>query len=161
MAQKTEEQDIMWLDRSIQMAVMNSKAGGGPFGALIIKGGEVVGRGVNRVSAHNDPTAHAEVEAIRDAGGSLQSFDLSGCTIYSSCEPCPMCLSAIYWARIDRLVYGTSREDAEKAGFRDAELYREVAMDPAHRQLPSLHLHSDQSGVEFQVWMSNPGRIEY
>ena len=113
---------------AIRLASANVENGGGPFGAVIARGGEIIATGVNRVTANCDPTAHAEVSAIRAAAQKLGTFNLSGCDIYSSCEPCPMCLGAIYWARLDRLFYGNTKADAARIGFDDAFIYKELAL---------------------------------
>ena len=119
--------DETFLSAAIRLAVESVKAGGGPFGAVIVREGEIIARGSNRVTLSNDPTAHAEITAIREAGRVLQDFRLSGCILYSSCEPCPMCLAACYWARISELVFAGAKADAAAAGFDDAFLYRELA----------------------------------
>jgi tRNA(Arg) A34 adenosine deaminase TadA len=118
-----------YMRKAIDLAIENVKNGGGPFGAVIVKNGEIVSTGVNRVTANNDPTAHAEVGAIRAACEKLGTFMLDGCEIYSSCEPCPMCLGAIYWAHIDRLYYGCNKSDAADAGFDDSFIYKELELD--------------------------------
>ena len=123
---------------------------GGPFGAVVVKDGEIIGRGSNRVTANNDPTAHAEVMAIREACQHLKSFQLTGCEIYASCEPCPMCLGAIYWARPDHIYYAAQREDCSEIGFDDSMIYHEIAVPPAERKIPtvkrpSLHYSSGRT----------------
>lgn len=134
---------------------------GGPFGAVVVKDGKIVGRGWNRVVTANDPTAHAEVEAIRAACSALGTFSLAGCEIYASCEPCPMCLSAIYWARLDALYFAASRNDAADAGFDDALLYKEVSKDWKFRTLETRqHLTEDAQKV-FTRWKNKPDRIGY
>ena len=120
---------------AIRLASANVENGGGPFGAVIARGGEIIATGVNRVTANCDPTAHAEVSAIRAAAQKLGTFNLSGCDIYSSCEPCPMCLGAIYWARLDRLFYGNTKADAARIGFDDAFIYKELALPLSERTL--------------------------
>ena len=120
---------------AIRLASANVENGGGPFGAVIARGGEIIATGVNRVTANCDPTAHAEVSAIRAAAQKLGTFNLSGCEIYSSCEPCPMCLGAIYWARLDRLFYGNTKADAARIGFDDAFIYKELALPLSERTL--------------------------
>ncbi len=120
--------------KAIELSVENVKNGGGPFGAVIVKGDEIVATGVNRVTAHNDPTAHAEVSAIREACRRLGTFDLSGCEIYTSCEPCPMCLGAIYWAHLDKIYYGNNKDDAADIGFDDSFIYEELALPPSKPQ---------------------------
>ena len=119
-----EKTDIM--RKAIALSIENVKNGGGPFGALIVKDGKIIAHGVNRVTANNDPTAHAEISAIRAACEKLHTFDLSGCEIYTSCEPCPMCLGAIYWAHLDKIYYGNNKHDAADIGFDDSFIYRGV-----------------------------------
>ncbi|MEN8255124.1 MAG: nucleoside deaminase [Verrucomicrobiota bacterium] len=134
---------------------------GGPFGAVVVKDGEIVGRGWNRVTAANDPTAHAEVEAIRDACSNLETFSLAGCEIHASCEPCPMCLAAIHWARLDALYFAADRQDAADAGFDDALLYEEVSKPWQIRSLKTeQHLHEEAQQV-FTLWKNKHDRIEY
>lgn len=130
--------DLRHLERAIELSELGMRQGlGGPFGAVIVRGDQVLAEACNRVTSQNDPTAHAEVGAIRLACSELASFSLSGCEIYSSCEPCPMCLSAIHWARLDRLYYAATRDDAAAIGFDDALLYEELDRDPAARRLPA------------------------
>jgi len=134
---------------------------GGPFGAVVVKDGKIVGRGWNRVTSANDPTAHAEIEAIREACSNLGTFSLAGCEIYASCEPCPMCLSAIYWARLDALYFAAGREDAADAGFDDALLYEEVSKDWNIRTLETgQHLAAEAQAV-FKEWKNKPDRLGY
>lgn len=138
---------------AIRLAQSNVHRGaGGPFGAVVVRDGEIVGIGRNQVTSSNDPTAHAEVVAIRDACHHLGTYSLEGCTIYSSCEPCPMCLSAIYWARIGKLYYAASRFDAANAGFDDAYLYEQIALNPSERNLPSAALLSAEAVKVFEEW---------
>ncbi len=153
--------DKQLLRRAIALSVENVAAGGGPFGAVVARGGEIVAEGVNRVTTLHDPTAHAEVQAIRAAAARLGTFDLSGCTIYSSCEPCPMCLSAIYWARLDRLVYAGTKEDAARAGFDDAFIYRELALPPSDRRLRSSEQLNDEAVAAFDAWRKKTDKVEY
>lgn len=134
---------------------------GGPFGAVIVHGGRIVGEGQNRVTSSHDPTAHAEVVAIRAACAALGRFDLRGCVVYTSCEPCPMCLAALYWARVDRVYYGNDRADAARIGFDDAFLYREVALPPEERQLPMQRLLANEARAPFDAWLVKPDRIPY
>ena len=151
-----------FLREAIRLSKEKMEAGeGGPFGAVIVKDGEIVGRGWNCVTSANDPTAHAEVMAIREACSRLETFSLAGCEIYASCEPCPMCLSAIYWARLDALYFAASRQDAADAGFDDALLYEEVALDWKLRELNAeQHLHAEAQQV-FSLWENKPDRIGY
>ncbi len=153
--------DKQLLRRAIALSVENVATGGGPFGAVVARGGEIVAEGVNRVTTLHDPTAHAEVQAIRAAAARLGTFDLSGCTIYSSCEPCPMCLSAIYWARLDRLVYAGTKEDAARAGFDDAFIYRELALPPSGRRLRSSEQLNDEAVAAFDAWRKKTDKVEY
>ena len=134
---------------------------GGPFGAVILKDGKIVGRGWNRVTSANDPTAHAEVSAIRDACQTLDTFDLTGCEIYSSCEPCPMCLSAIYWARLDRLYFAATRKDAAAAGFDDEFIYGEVSKPWKTRALPTEQILPEEARKAFDAWNTKDDRTDY
>lgn len=134
---------------------------GGPFGAVIVKGGKIVGEGWNQVTSTNDPTAHAEMVAIRSAAAAINDFNLEGCEIYTSCEPCPMCLSAIYWARIDRIFFGNTREDAERIGFDDDFIYREVALPEDKRTLPSKMFLRDEAKIVFDNWMKKNDKTAY
>ena len=147
--------------KAIDLAIENVKNGGGPFGAVIVKNGEIVSTGVNRVTANNDPTAHAEVSAIRAACEKLGTFMLDGCEIYSSCEPCPMCLGAIYWAHIDRLYYGCNKSDAADAGFDDSFIYKELELDASERRLKTEELLPDEAKAAFEAWKNNESKIEY
>lgn len=151
-----------FLRRAIYLATQNVHLGnGGPFGAVIVRDGEIVGEGANTVTATNDPTAHGEVNAIRAAARALGAFDLSGCELYTSCEPCPMCLAAAYWARIDAIYYGANAADAAKAGFDDAFLYDEMRKQHAERTIPSVQLLRDEAWASFKAWIESPGKIEY
>jgi guanine deaminase len=134
---------------------------GGPFGAIVVKNGEIVGRGYNQVTAINDPTAHAEVMAIRDACHNLQTFQLDGCVLYTSCEPCPMCLGAIYWARPDKLYYGCTKYDAAAIAFDDAFIYEELKVPLSERKIPMLPLSREEALVAFQLWEKNTKKISY
>lgn len=134
---------------------------GGPFGCVVVKDGQIVGRGNNQVTTSNDPTAHAEVEAIRDACKNLGTFQLAGCEIYTSCEPCPMCLGAIYWARPDKVFYGNSRADAAKIGFDDDHIYSEIPLPLDQRQIAMVQLLPEEAIKVFNQWESLEGKIEY
>lgn len=134
---------------------------GGPFGAVIVRDGEIIAEGRNEVTSANDPTAHAEVSAIRQACRKLGTFALTDCDIYTSCEPCPMCLSAIYWARLRRMVYANAREDAARIGFDDEFLYQEVAKAIDDRTLPTRRLLPDEAIEAFKAWDANPDKIPY
>jgi len=137
-----------------------ASAEGGPFGAIVVFDGKIVGEGRNQVTTNNDPTAHAEVVAIRDAAKRLGRFDLKGCVIYTSCEPCPMCLAAAYWARVDKVAYAATQHEAAAAGFDDAFLYDELAKDMSSRRLPCVQIKTDDEDP-FAVWLANPNRIPY
>lgn len=150
-----------FMRQAIALAVENIKNGGGPFGAVIVKDGQVVATGVNRVTANNDPTAHAEVSAIRAACTKLGTFDLSGCVIYSSCEPCPMCLGAIYWAHIDKVYYGANQLDAAAVDFDDSFIYRELELEPAKRRMPVENILRDEALAPFRAWMEKDDKVKY
>lgn len=147
--------------RAIVLSVDNVRNGGGPFGAVITRNGEVVATGVNRVTANNDPTAHAEVTAIRNAAQKLGTFDLSDCEIYTSCEPCPMCLGAIYWARLKKVYFANNKEDAKNIGFDDSFIYDEMALPREERKLPSEVLMRDEAQEAFRMWDEKKDKIEY
>jgi tRNA(Arg) A34 adenosine deaminase TadA len=134
---------------------------GGPFGAVVVKDGQIIGKGNNRVTSSNDPTAHAEVEAIRDACRHLGSFQLEGCVLYTSCEPCPMCLGAIYWARPDRVVYACSRADAAAIEFDDDFIYQELSLLPEQRSIPAVQDLRDEGLVVFRDWVAKPDKTSY
>lgn len=156
------DQDLKFLRTAIRLAGSRSLAGhGGPFGAVIVENGAVVSRGWNRVTSTNDPTAHAEMVAIRRACRKLGKFNLSGCVLYTSCEPCPMCLAAAYWARVDRLVFAAEREDAAAIGFDDALLYREIPLPHQERSLPMTQSLRHEAVEVMQSWSSMPNRILY
>jgi guanine deaminase len=150
------------IKETIDMAAANVQAGiGGPFAALIVKDGRVVGRGVNRVTTVKDPTAHAEIMAIRDACKTLDTYKLDGAVIYSSCEPCPMCLSAIYWARLDAIYYGAGHADAARAGFDDSFIYEQVRLSPRERSVRAERIDCPHAFKPFQDWIETDGKIEY
>jgi tRNA(Arg) A34 adenosine deaminase TadA len=151
-----------FLRRAIALATQNVVDGqGGPFGAVIVREGKIVGEGANTVTAANDPTAHAEVNAIRAAAKALGTFTLAGSELYTSCEPCPMCLAAAYWARVDAVYYGASAADAARADFDDAFLYRELSKDAGQRKLRSMQLLGDEAWASFAAWIASPNKIEY
>ena len=143
------------------MSAKSVQSGGGPFGAVIVRNGEIIARGENRVTVCNDPTAHAEVSAIREAAARMGTYDLSGCEIYSSCEPCPMCLGAIYWARLDKLYYAGTRADAANVGFDDAHIYEELPLDPSQRELPTQTLLREEAQRVFEAWAEKADKKEY
>jgi guanine deaminase len=151
-----------FLRRAIALATENVVSGkGGPFGAVIVRDGRIVGEGANSVTTTLDPTAHGEVNAIRAACRALGTFNLGGCELYTSCEPCPMCLSASYWARLDRIYYGCSAADAARAGFDDAFLYAEFKKDQPARTLPAVQLLAEEARASFDAWIASPGKVEY
>lgn len=158
---KNEAKSDSFMHEAIELSIKNVANGGGPFGAVIARGNEVIAVGYNTVTPDNDPTAHAEVNAIRHACRKLGTFDLSGCTIYSSCEPCPMCLSAIYWAKIDKLVYANTQADADAIGFSDQFLYEELARDPKDRKLPTEQKMRDEALAAFKAWEEKEDKTEY
>ncbi len=154
--------DSDFLRLSLTLAHTHMKAGdGGPFGAVVVKDGVVVGEGWNQVTSTNDPTAHAEVQAIRDAGRRLGTFNLAGTILYSSCEPCPMCLAATYWARVDRLVYGASAKDAAEIGFDDAFLHEEFHRQPHERTLPTTRALIEEAQRVMTDWLVKDDRVPY
>lgn len=147
---------------AITLAAEGSRHGrGGPFGCVIVRQGEIVGRGQNLVTSTNDPTAHAEVTAIRHACAGLKTFRLSDCTLYTSCEPCPMCLSAIYWARIPAVFFGNTQQDAAEIGFDDDTIYRQMALPPAQRSVTMRALLRDEAIITFKDWAARPDKIGY
>lgn len=151
-----------FLHRAITLATQNVTSGeGGPFGAVIVRDGQIIGEGVNTVTAINDPTAHAEVNAIRAATKALGTFALAGCELYTSCEPCPMCLAAAYWSHVDAIYYGASAADAALAGFDDAFLYDELRKNAGQRKLRSMQLLGDEAWSSFAAWIASPNKIEY
>ncbi|PYS90118.1 MAG: tRNA-specific adenosine deaminase [Acidobacteria bacterium] len=156
------EMDEQFMRRAIELAQNGVDSNGGPFGCVIARDGKIVGEGVNRVTSTYDPTAHAEVVAIRDACKNLGSFQLEGCIVYTSCEPCPMCLGAIYWARPERVLIACDRNDAAEAGFDDAFIYDELCGNNfADRKVPISILLRDEGLKVFQNWIAKPDKIEY
>ena len=147
--------------KAIALSVANINNGGGPFGAVIVKDDKIVSTGVNRVAAHTDPTAHAEVTAIRKAAKKLGTFDLKGCEIYTSCEPCPMCLGAIYWAHLDKMYYGNTKTDAQNIGFDDSFIYDEIELNLAERRLMSIQKLPEEAIKAFEKWANLENKIEY
>ena len=148
--------------RAIELGVENVHLGrGGPFGAVIVKDGEIVAEGYNLVTAENDPTAHAEITAIRRAAASMGRFHLSGCEIYTSCEPCPMCLGAIYWAHLDRIYFGCTHQDAAAAGFDDSLIYKEMRSPLEQRRIPTIPLDRELANRTFEVWAASVKRVDY
>ena len=158
---KITDDDIRFMNMAAELAEKNIEEGGGPFGAVIVRNGEVVATGVNRVTANNDPTAHAEVSAIRNACSKEQTFNLSGCVIYTSCEPCPMCLSALYWAGVSRIYYGNTQDDAYAINFSDRFIYQELDKPKSERMIPCIKMDSSRTIKAFQQWMTKEDKIEY
>ncbi|WP_245189323.1 nucleoside deaminase [Lunatimonas salinarum] len=151
-----------WMKEAIALASYGMHRGyGGPFGCIVVKNNQIIGKGFNSVLATNDPTAHAEIVAIRDACKSLGSFQLTGCDLYTSCEPCPMCLGAIYWARPDRVFYACTKEQAAEAGFDDAFIYKELDRAPNERKIPFIPLQIPTSDKPFQDWKEKEDRTNY
>ena len=154
--------DPVFLHEAIRLSIEKMEANeGGPFGAIVVRDGEIVGRGWNRVTSTNDPTAHAEVLAIRDACSCLKTFSLAGCEVYSSCEPCPLCLAAIYWSRLDRIYYAATYVDAASAGFDDRNFYRELRKSVAERSIPMEQAMREEALVALQTWVNKADRIPY
>lgn len=153
--------DNKFMKRAIELAIKSVENNGGPFGAVVVKDGKIVGEGSNSVTTDNDPTAHGEVVAIRNACKKLDTFDLSGCELYTSCEPCPMCLSSMYWARIDRYYYGCTQEDAKSIGFDDSYIYKQIDLKPELRDLQSMQIQREEAIVAFQRWDEKEDKTEY
>lgn len=147
--------------RAIKLSEQSVRSGGGPFGAVIAKDGNIIAEGNNRVTLNIDPTAHAEISAIRNACQQLKTFDLSGCEIYTSCEPCPMCLGAIYWAHIDKIYYGCDRKDARNIGFDDDFIYDEIPLKPEDRKKPSEELLRNEALNAFYLWDNKADKTKY
>jgi guanine deaminase len=151
-----------YMARAIELAIENVRSGrGGPFGALIVKDGRIVGEGANSVTSSNDPTAHAEVVAIRAACAAMSSFQLDGCDLYTTCEPCPMCLGAIYWARPSHVYFACTAADAAAAGFDDAFIYEQLALPLGERKIPFLGMMREESLACFRAWAEKTDRIKY
>jgi tRNA(Arg) A34 adenosine deaminase TadA len=154
--------ELKFMRRAIELSLENVGSNrGGPFGAVVVKAGEIVGEGVNSVLATNDPSAHAEMIAIREACRRLKTFELRGCEIYSSCEPCPMCMGLIYWARPDKVYYAATAEDAARAGFDDAFIYRELALPPERRAMAMERVSVEGALEAFAAWERKPDKTPY
>lgn len=157
-----QQPDLDFLRQAIALATRNVTSGkGGPFAALIVREGKVIAEGMNVVVTTNDPTAHGEITAIRNACKALNTFSLAGCQLYTSCEPCPMCLAASYWARLDAVFYGAAAEDAARAGFDDSSIYDEFRKDPARRSIPQVQFLRDEAWASFAAWIASPNKIPY
>ena len=150
-----------FMQKAIELSIKNINNNGGPFGCVIVKNNKIISEGVNGVTQNNDPTAHAEIVAIRNACTKLNTFDLSGCELYTSCEPCPMCLSAIYWAHIDKIYYGNTRVDAAKIGFNDNFIYKELVLDINARKIPLKRILKDEAIKAFNLWAQTENKTKY
>ncbi|MGA7421119.1 MAG: nucleoside deaminase [Candidatus Sulfotelmatobacter sp.] len=148
--------------RAIQLSIDNVRSGrGGPFGAVVVKDGSIIAEGANQVTATNDPTAHAEMVAIREACRKLGAFELEACEIYTSCEPCPMCLGAIYWARLSRVYFANADADASRVGFDDSLIYRELALPYSQRKIPMIQMMREEALAAFREWENKSNKVEY
>ena len=152
---------IDFMKKAIDLSIQNIKDNGGPFGCVIVKNNNIIAEGVNRVTFNNDPTAHAEIVAIRNACSKLNTFNLEGCELYSSCEPCPMCLSAIYWSHVDKVYYGNSRDDAAKIQFDDKFIYDELLLNMEERKIPISQISRDEAIKAFNLWENEENKIKY
>jgi len=155
------EADEQFMREAIRLSVESVAHGGGPFGAVIVKDGEIIAAQANSVTIDNDPTAHAEVNAIREACRSLGTYDLDDCVIYTSCEPCPMCLGALYWAGIDKIYYANTRQDAEAIDFADNFIYEELSKPVSERDIPLIQLLHEEAQAAFRAWAEKDDRTEY
>jgi tRNA(Arg) A34 adenosine deaminase TadA len=155
------QEDKKFMQLAIDLSIENVAAGGGPFGAVVVRNGEVIATGTNRVTANCDPTAHAEVSAIRAACAKLGDFKLSGCTVYSSCEPCPMCLSALYWAGVERIFYGNTKQDAKGINFDDSFIYDQIALDYTERAIPCINFMREEALEGFKAWVEKVDKVLY
>jgi guanine deaminase len=155
------DSSAQWMDEAVSLGRIGLAKNGGPFGAVVISAGKIIGRGFNQVTPLLDPTAHAEVLAIREACQSLGRFDLRGCTLYTSCEPCPMCLAAIYWARLDKVYYACTRHDAAAIGFDDNFIYEQLPLEIADRSLPMEQISQVKSLELFREWAAKPDKVIY
>ena len=147
--------------RAIELSISSANGSGGPFGCVIVKDDKIIAEGSNKVTFSNDPTAHAEIVAIRDACKKLNTFNLSGCDLYASCEPCPMCLSAIYWSHVDNIFYANTREDAKKINFDDSLIYSEISKKNEDRKIPIKQMLRDEALKAFEIWNKKTDKIEY
>ena len=154
-------EDKKFMQLAIDLSIENVAQGGGPFGAVIVRNGEIIATGTNRVTENCDPTAHAEVSAIRAACAKLGDFKLSGCTIYSSCEPCPMCLSALYWAGVERIFYGNTKQDAKSINFDDTFIYDQIALDYSERAIPCVNFMREEALAGFKAWVEKVDKVLY
>ena len=150
-----------FMKRAIELSIESVNRGGGPFGSIIVKDNNIVAEGSNKVTLTNDPTAHGEIVAIREACKKLNNFSLNDCELYSTCEPCPMCLSAIYWARIDKIYYANTRKDAQKIDFDDSLIYSELQKNINKRKIPMIQLMRKEALVAFELWDKKTDKVEY
>ena len=150
-----------YMQRSIELSIESVNNGGGPFGSVIVKNNKIIAEGSNKVTSTNDPTAHGEIVAIRHACKSLNNFNLSGCELYSTCEPCPMCLSAIYWAHIEKVYYANTRDDAQKIDFDDSLIYSELLKNVKKRKIPMVQMMRDEALKAFELWDKKTDKIKY
>ena len=150
-----------FMKRAIELSIKSVNNGGGPFGSVIVKGDKIIAEGSNKVTSNNDPTAHGEIVAIREACKKLNNFSLNGCELYSTCEPCPMCLSAIYWARIDKIYYANTREDARKIDFDDSLIYTELQKNIDKRKIPMIQILRNEALKAFELWDKKKDKVKY
>jgi len=150
-----------FMKRAIELSIESVNNGGGPFGSIIVKGDKIIAEGSNKVTSNNDPTAHGEIVAIREACKKLNNFSLNGCELYSTCEPCPMCLSAIYWARIDKIYYANTREDARKIDFDDSLIYTELQKNIDKRKIPMIQMMRNEALKAFEMWDKKTDKVKY
>ena len=150
-----------FMKRAIELSIKSVTNGGGPFGSVIVKGDKIIAEGSNKVTSNNDPTAHGEIVAIREACKKLNNFSLNGCELYSTCEPCPMCLSAIYWARIDKIYYANTREDARKIDFDDSLIYTELQKNIDKRKIPMIQMMRNEALKAFELWDKKIDKVKY
>ena len=154
-------QKNIFMMKAIELSIKSAKSKGGPFGSVIVKDNKIIAEGFNKVTMNNDPTAHGEIVAIRDACQKLNTFNLSGCDLYSSCEPCPMCLSAIYWSRIENVFYANTRIDAKGIDFDDSFIYSEINKDLENRKIKMQQMHRDEALEAFKIWKNKEDKIKY
>jgi len=150
-----------FMSRAIELSIESANKGGGPFGSVIVKNDKIISEGSNKVTLNNDPTAHGEIVAIREACKNLKIFNLKGCELYSTCEPCPMCLSAIYWAHIDKIYYANTREDAQKIDFDDSLIYSEFKKNIKKRKIPMIQMMRDEALKAFELWDKKTDKVKY
>ena len=150
-----------FMAKAIELSINSANTIGGPFGSVIVKDNKIIAEGSNKVTSSNDPTAHGEIVAIREACKNLNTFDLSGCEIYTSCEPCPMCLSAIYWSRLDKIYYANTREDAQKIDFDDSFIYSEFQKDINERKIPMFQMMRNEALKAFDMWDKKKDKVKY